>query len=243
MNVSATNSNATNSNTTHAPNMTWAQALNDARALIVQQSARIKSDAQKLRAQQDDVARLQAALNEMSAELQRLRALEPQLADAQAGRERAEALVGRQRVEIDSLETASRELQRMLGEQASRINHMASELHRLRAHVPTDEDAAALESMAALLTTARAGSRGKQRPAPAEPGVMHITESAPEILSGPALARQQRDRMHAEAREREQRQLEREQELRDLVNQHEHQVIIIPAEPTPFSQIANRKAA
>jgi hypothetical protein len=238
------NPSATKSNANATPNMTWAQALNDARALIVQQSARIKSDAQKIRAQQEDVVRLHAALNEMSAELQRLRALEPQLADAQAGREHAEALVGRQRVEIDSLETASRELQRMLGEQASRINHMASELHRLRAHVPTDEDAAALESMAALLTTARSGSRNKQRPAPpAERGAMHITEAAPEILSGPALARQQRDRMHAEAREREQRQLEREQELRDLVDQHEHQAIIIPAEPTPFSQIANRKAA
>ena len=188
----------------------------------------------------------------MSAELQRLRALEPQLADAQAGREHAEALVGRQRVEIDSLETASRELQRMLGEQASRINHMASELHRLRAHIPTDEDAAALESMAALLTTARAGGRGKQRPAHTESvQVMHLTEQSARPLSGPALARQQRDRMHAEAREREQREqeqreqreLDREQEPSALMDQHEHQVIVIPAEPTPFAQLANRRAA
>src|SRR5689334_19553278 len=185
-----------------ATNLTWAQALNDARALIVQQSARIKSDAQKLRAQREDAARLVAALNEMSAEVQRLKGLEAQLADAQAGREHAEALVGRQRVEIDSLETASRELQRMLGEQASRINQMQAELHRLRAHVPTEEDAAALESMAALLATARAGARNKQRPAESTDGEVASTEAAEQVLSGPALALRQRDRMHAEARER-----------------------------------------
>jgi hypothetical protein len=214
-------------NTNGSANMTWAQALNDARTLIVQQSTRIKSDTQKLRAQQDQVAQLQVALNETSAEVQRLRAMEPQLAEAQAARDHAEALVGRQRVEIDSLETASRELQRMLGQQASRINQMSSELHRLRSHLPTDEDAAALESMKALLTTARAGARNRQRPAlPPEP-------IAGQVLSGPALARQQRDRMYAEARERE---------LRDLVEHGERQ-IIIPAEPTPFAQVANRRAA
>jgi hypothetical protein len=243
MNASSTSKSAANAKPTS--NMTWAQALNDARALIVQQSARIKSDAQKLRAQQDDVARLQAALNEMSAEVQRLKGLEARLADAQAGREHAESVVGRQRVEIDSLETASRELQRMLGEQASRINQMSAELHRLRAHVPTDEDAAALESMAALLTTARSGARGRQRPAgPGAAQVMQLAEGTSETLSGPALARQQRDRMHAEAREREQQQVDRDQELRDLVDQHQHQhQIIIPAEPTPFAQVAARRAA
>src|SRR2546421_8545760 len=70
------NASATNPTATATPNMTWAQALNDARALIVQQSSRIKSDAQKLRAQQDEIAQLRAALNETSAEVQRLKAME-----------------------------------------------------------------------------------------------------------------------------------------------------------------------
>jgi DNA repair exonuclease SbcCD ATPase subunit len=211
--------------------MTWAQALNDARTLIVRQSARIKSDAQAIKAQQDEIAQLRAALEATAAEVQRLRSLEPQLTDALARREHAEAVVGRQQVEIDSLETASRELQRMLGEQAGRITEMTTELQRLRSSVPTDEDAAALESMAALLTTARAGARGRQTARPQRAQGEHAPHPLP--LSGPALARQQR-----EARDRE----VRERELREQI-QREPVEIAIPADPTPFCAIATRQAA
>ena len=215
-------------------NLTWAQALNDARALLVQQSARIKADAQKIKAQQDEITRLRAALEAGGAEVQRLRGLEPQLADALVAREHAEALAGRQRLEIDSLETATRELQRMLGEQSGRIGEMATELQRLRASVPTDEDAAALESMAALLANAR--SRGKRLARPASP--TSPSESQGVHLSGPGLARQQRDQRVAEARERELR----EQELREQI-EREVVEITIPAIATPFSQVAARRAA
>ena len=173
--------------------MTYAQALTDAKSLIVQQSARIKSDAQKLKAQADEIAQWRAMADEMGAELERLRALPPQLEAAQAAREQAEATVGRQRIEIESIETASRELQRILGEQAARINDLSAELDQLRGVVPTDEDAAALEAMSSLLSAAR---RPKQ--------------------PGPVAADSQ------------ERRVER---------------MVIPADPTPFCQVAERQAA
>ena len=212
-----------NTMTTHAgtganTTMTYAQALKDARALIVQQSSRIKSDAQKLKAQAEDVAQLRSTVEAMARELDRLRTLEPQLADAAAGREQAEALVGRQRVEIESLETASRELQRMLGEQAARINELTAEAEHLRSSLPTEEDAAALEQMAALLNNARSSARSRQqRP-----------DEAPRMdrNAAHAMAREHHARLAAQARQRE--------GAREMT---------IPADPTPFCFVNERRAA
>jgi predicted RNase H-like nuclease (RuvC/YqgF family) len=154
-------------------NLTYAQALNDAKALIVQQSARIKSDAQKIRQQAEEIAQWRSMADEMGAELERLRALEPQLAEAQAGREHAEATVGRQRMEIEQLESASRELQRILGEQAARINELGAELDQARGALPSEEDEAALEAMASLLSAAR-------KPKKAEPPAAPVPAAEPQ---------------------------------------------------------------
>jgi predicted RNase H-like nuclease (RuvC/YqgF family) len=143
-------------------NMTFAQALTDAKSLIVQQAGRIKSDAQKLKAQADEIAQWRSTVDEMTAELERLREIEQRHAEAAAAREQAEASVGRQRMEIESLEAASRELQRVLGDQAARINELSAELSGLRGALPSDEDEAALEAMSSLLAAAR-----KKKPEPA----------------------------------------------------------------------------
>ena len=216
-----------NTMTTHAgaganATMTYAQALKDARALIVQQSSRIKSDAQKIRGQADEIAQLRSTVEAMGHELDRLRASEARLADAAAGREQAEALVGRQRVEMESLETASRELQRMLGEQAARINELTAEAEYLRSHLPTDEDAAALEQMAALLNNARSSARVRQQ------REQHEQPAGPRLdrMAAHALAREHHERLTAQARPRE--------GAREMT---------IPANPTPFCEVAQRQAA
>ena len=178
-------------------NMTYAQALTDARSLIVQQSARIKADAQKIKAQAEEIAEWRRMADEMGAELERLRAVEPQLASAHAAREQAEATVGRQRMEIEALENASRELQKILGDQAARINDLTAELDQVRVALPSDEDEAALEAMTSLLSAARK-PRPKAEPAPAPRG------------------------------EAEERPAQR---------------MVIPADPTPFCQVAERQAA
>lgn len=211
--------------TTPTAGMSYARALIDARTLIVQQSARIKADAQKMKAQSEEIAQLRSSVDAMAVEADRLRALEPRLGEATAGREQAEALVGRQRVEIESLETASRELQRMLGEQAARINELTTEIGQLRANLPTDEDAAALEQMAALLTNARAKSRQRAEAQGTAPVAVPVAAAVPGRLDrniGLAMAREHHQREAAGARS---------------------QAITIPAEPTPFCIVSARQAA
>jgi predicted RNase H-like nuclease (RuvC/YqgF family) len=176
--------------------MTYAQALTDARSLIVQQSARIKADAQKIKAQGEEIAEWRRMADEMGAELERLRAVEAQLQSAHAAREQAEATVGRQRMEIEALENAGRELQKILGDQAARVNDLTAELDQIRGALPSDEDEAALEAMTSLLSAARKPKKAEPAPAPRE---------------GAAERPSQR--------------------------------MVIPADPTPFCQVAERQAA
>lgn len=170
-------------------NMTYAQALTDAKSLIVQQSARIKTDAQKIKAQAEEIAEWRRMAHEMGAELERLRSVEAQLDAAQSAREHAEATVGRQRMEIEALEGASRELHKILGDQAARVNDLTAELDQIRGALPSDEDEAALEAMTSLLAAARKPKQGAEAQAP---------------------------------------RMER---------------MVIPADPTPFCQVAHRQAA
>jgi chromosome segregation ATPase len=153
--------------------MTYAQALTDARTLIVQQSARIKADAQKIKAQADEIAQWRAMADEMGAELQRQRArvaaLEPRLADTEAALELAESTICRQQMEIEVLDTASREHQRTMADQAARINELTAELDQIRDALPTDADEAALVAMTTLLSVAR-----RPRAKRAEPSVAAV---------------------------------------------------------------------
>ena len=175
----------------HTP-MTYARALTDARSLIVQQSSRIRSDAQRIRAQAEEIEQLRATADEMSAELERLRPLEPRLAGEQAAREHAEATVGRQQMEIEALQSSTRELHKILGDQAARVNDLTAELEHTRGALPTDEDEAALEAMTNLLSAAR-------KPRKNTDGQQGADEHGPRM--------------------------------------------VIPSGPTPFCQIAERKAA
>ena len=191
------------SNTPSPSNMTYAQALTDARSLIVQQSTRIKADAGKIKQQADEIAQWKSLADDMAAELERLKGIEPKLAESQAAREQAEVTVGRQRMEIEALEAASRELQRILGDQAARINDLTNDLEQTRDALPTNEDEAALEAMQSLLSAARKPRQSRtDQPAP-----------APAHHEDADVIERRADRM------------------------------VIPADATPFSQIAERQAA
>jgi predicted nucleic acid-binding Zn-ribbon protein len=157
-------------------NMTYAQALTDAKSLIVQQSARIKTDAERMKSQVQELTSLRAASEEMSQEIDRLRGVEAQLADVTAGKEQAEASVGRQRVQIDSLESAAREMQRVLGEQADRIQELTREVEGLRDQLPSDADVSALAAMSSLLQSAKGAARGARPARAAQP---ELTQDAP----------------------------------------------------------------
>ena len=153
---------STNMNTPNATNLTFAQALNDAKAMIVQQSSRIKADAEKIKAQNDEIAKLRTQVGEMYKDLERLRAIEARMPEVLSAKEQAESALGRQRVHIESLECAGRELQRVLGEQAERIGHLSGEVESLREQLPSDADAAALAAMSSLLQSTRAARQQVQ---------------------------------------------------------------------------------
>jgi predicted RNase H-like nuclease (RuvC/YqgF family) len=193
-------------------NMTYAQALTDAKSLIVQQSARIKADAQKIKAQADEIAQWRKMSDEMGAEIERASAeierlrrrvgeLEPKLADAQSALEHAESTIGRQQMEIEALDGTSRELQKILGDQAARINDLTAELEQTRDALPTHEDEAALEAMSSLLSAARKQKKGADH----APAVQIVQDASSHD-----------------------RRMER---------------MVIPADPTPFCEVAARKAA
>lgn len=157
-----TNTTTTTNAANAAAHLTFAQALNDAKAMIVQQSSRIKADAEKIKGQNEEIAKLRTQVGEMYKELERLRAVEARVPELTAAKEQAESTVGRQRMHIESLESAARELQRVLGEQAERISHLSAEVEGLREQLPSDADNSALAAMNALLQSTRAARQQAQ---------------------------------------------------------------------------------
>ena len=153
--------------------MSYAQALNEAKQIIIQQSSRIKADLEKSRGQQQTIAEqaarigeLEGRVQELSAELVRsaeeLRALEQRYGHAEAGRQQAEGVVNRQGERINHLEAQVEELGRRLEAQANEIAGLRIERDEVRAQLPTSEDVDALNGMMTLLSQKRAGASERQ---------------------------------------------------------------------------------
>ena len=60
----------TPSNMSQSPSYTYAQALNEAKQMIVQQQYRIKQDAEKIRSQQQTIVDQSAAMGEQDRKIQ-----------------------------------------------------------------------------------------------------------------------------------------------------------------------------
>ncbi len=166
--------------------MTYAQALNEAKQLIVQQANRIKADAEKLRAQQQTIAEQAAALNQkdarmsdqesaLDAQTQEIHALAEKLNAAGVAREQAEALLNRHGARINDLQDAVAELERRSEQQAAQIADLLRQRDEMQRRVPTQEDMDALAAMTALLAkrfgSAAAGAGEK-------PTQMRLAEAA-----------------------------------------------------------------
>lgn len=148
-----------------AQEMSFAQALNDAKGVILQLSNRVKTDAEKIRTQQQTivsqsssitqfeqrVAQLEAAVAAKDAEVG---ALQTKVREADTAREVAEAMINRQGERILALEAATADLQERLSEHKAQIVQVSAERDRLMQAVPSQEDSDALASMAALLSKA-----------------------------------------------------------------------------------------
>src|SRR5688572_21609527 len=154
---------STHSNMSHSPHYTYAQALNEAKQMIVQQQYRIKTDAEKIRAQQQTIVDQSATLNEherkireQAGELQRIaqemESLGLQLSEATIAREQAEAVIDRQGERLTSMQAGIADLERHVAEQAEQINALTHERDALQAQLPTRDDLEALTAMSELLS-------------------------------------------------------------------------------------------
>jgi chromosome segregation ATPase len=168
-----------------AQEMSFAQALNEAKGVILQLSNRVKADAEKIRMQQQTIVSLSATVTqsevrarqqaETSArQAEELAALRERAKQADAAREHAEAILNRQGQKITHLESANAELTARMSEHKAQIVALSQQRDALRAQLPSDEDAAALASMAQLLHKAAPAIEKAKKTTAAVPGKMRL---------------------------------------------------------------------
>jgi chromosome segregation ATPase len=159
----------TTTTTTTPSSMSFAQALNEAKAVIVQQSNRIKADADKIRQQQQTIVDQCSLITEhemkgkeQSAELasktQQIEQLEAKVAQLTVAREQAEAVIDRQGQRLAGLADQVTMFEQRVAEQSDQIDRLTEERDAYRSAAPSQDDEAALAAMAALLTTKKNAS-------------------------------------------------------------------------------------
>jgi chromosome segregation ATPase len=151
--------------------MSYAQALNEAKGVIIQQSARIKGDLEKIKNQQQTIVEQAARITDADAKIaeltsdfarqaEELKRVEARYTEAEAGRQQAEGVVNRQGERINHLEAQVEQFSRDLEAANASIADLTRERDDLRSQLPTNEDIEALNSMMALLSQKRSGNSG-----------------------------------------------------------------------------------
>lgn len=168
--------------------MSFAQALTEARQIIVQQSNRIKTDLEKIKALQQTIATQTSSINSNERTIREqadvvrkhedhARSLTTKLNEATQAREQAETIIDRQGQRLTHSQASIESLERQLAEQAARVEQLADELDSLRGQLPTQQDTDALAALSTLLTTKKVSVPAAGRPErPAQP--MRIAEAA-----------------------------------------------------------------
>jgi chromosome segregation ATPase len=152
--------------------MSFAQALNEAKQVIVQQSNRIKTDAEKIKQQQQTIVdqcsiitdtemKLREQTSEAQKQQERIDALEANIAQTVVAREQAEAIVDRQGQRLTTIQAQCECQERRIADQDAQIQKLCAELSDAREQAPSSEDQQALSAMAALLTTKKTTTKEK----------------------------------------------------------------------------------
>jgi chromosome segregation ATPase len=145
--------------------MSFAQALNEAKGVIIQLSNRVKADADKVRTQQQTIVSQCATIAEheekmramdaaAAAKATEMAALTARIAELESARDSADAMINRQGERIRTLEAAKAENEARMMEMAMELAKVTTERDDLRGGMPTQDDQAALAGMAALLAKA-----------------------------------------------------------------------------------------
>src|SRR5690349_15083703 len=107
--------------------MSYGQALNEARQMIIQQQYRIKADADKIKSQQQQIVDQSAVLVEserklkdQSAEIQQilgdLQSAHQRITELTTAREQAEAVIDRQGQRLTAMQAAATEMEQKIAE-------------------------------------------------------------------------------------------------------------------------------
>ncbi len=158
--------------------MSFAQALTEARQIIVQQSNRIKGDLDRIKAMQETIAgqtgtiaEHERTLQEKTAEIGGLNGqvqdLTSQLDATRTAKDQAEAVCDRQGQRLTQLQETIAGLEKQAAEQAERIAQLTAELDGTKVQLPTSEDHEALAALASLLAAKKGGTAAPAAPASA----------------------------------------------------------------------------
>jgi chromosome segregation ATPase len=139
-----------------AQEMSFAQALTEARQIIVQQSNRIKGDLDRIKTMQETIASQTSTIGESDRNLKQksaeLDSANDQTKTATAkseemrlAREQAEAVIDRQGQRLTQMQDTIANLEKQVAE-------LTIEVGNARAQAPTQEDAEALAALAQLLS-------------------------------------------------------------------------------------------
>lgn len=143
--------------------MSFAQALNEARQIIVQQSNRIKSDLDKIKALQETIAAQTATISEadrasrqrmtdLESANEQLKSLSAKLEEARTAKDQAEGVMDRQGQRLSQMQQVISDLEKQIAEHSHKSQQLAHELEGLRHQIPTQEDTDALNALNALLS-------------------------------------------------------------------------------------------
>jgi septal ring factor EnvC (AmiA/AmiB activator) len=173
------------------PEMSFAQALTEARQIIVQQSNRIKTDLDKIKSLQDTIASQTSAITAAERAIreqadavargeQQIQDLTARLAEATQAREQAETIIDRQGQRLTQSQAALTRLEQQVAEYAARLQHIEQELMATQSQLPTAQDNEALAALSNLLATKKvsvpAAPSGPVRPA--VPPQLRMSEAA-----------------------------------------------------------------
>jgi chromosome segregation ATPase len=167
--------------------MTFAQALTEAKQIIVQQSNRIKNDLEKIKSLQETVASQTSALavsertireqaDALARHDEQLRALTARLTEASQARDQAETIIDRQGQRLTQAQATITGMEKQVAELSQRINQLTHHVGTLQQQLPTQEDEQALEALSTLLSTTKVSMPAAGSNRPAQP--MRMAEAA-----------------------------------------------------------------
>jgi predicted nucleic acid-binding Zn-ribbon protein len=143
--------------------MSFAQALNEARQIIVQQSNRIKGDLDRIKAMQETITAQTATIaeadrnakqkaSELETAGEQIKTLTAKLEEMRVAKEQGEAVIDRQGQRLTQMQATIHDLEKQVADHSQKAQQLGHELEGVRSSLPTQEDSDALAALASLLS-------------------------------------------------------------------------------------------